>query len=323
MFRSPVRIGIPLFQRRIIQRRQFSFDYHAVISSMTETVQLAHTYTGIPWWALIPLTTFTLRTVWTMPLAVWQRKRIQKQSELKPIISATTPVVKLSLAKKAQAAKRQADKDENIISPLQSPLASMTYEQILILSSKETRKRQKLLFKKHNVEIWKNFILPAFQIPLWIAMSLTFRDLSGWTTWDNIKNKALDPSLYEEGILWFQDLSVADNIHVFPLILGVITLCNVEWTFKTLELSRLTPRNKLRPTLTSSIANVARMSIVFMMAISLHAPVALTLYWLSSQVYSLIQNVILDLTMPISFTPIKRLNWPKSKSSDAIDIINK
>ncbi|EGW31088.1 uncharacterized protein SPAPADRAFT_63014 [Spathaspora passalidarum NRRL Y-27907] len=322
MFRS-TRIGISLSQRRIVQRRQFSFDYHAVIGSMTEAVQLAHTYTGIPWWALIPLTTFTLRSVWTMPLAVLQRRRIQKQSELKPIVSATTPVVKMSLAKKAQTAKREADKDTSIISPIQSPLASMTYEQILILSSKETRKRQKALFKKHNVEMWKNFILPAFQIPLWIAMSLTMRDLSGWTTWDNVKNKALDPTLYEEGLLWFQDLSVADPMHAFPLLLGVITLCNVEWTFKTLELSRLTPRNKLRPTLTSSISNVARMSVVFMMAISLHAPVALTLYWVSSQVYSLIQNIIMDLTMPITFTPVKRLNWPKSKSEDAVDIMKK
>lgn len=197
------------------------------------------------------------------------------------------------------------DTDESV-KAAQAPLANMSYEQILLLTTKETRKRQKELFKKHNVQIWKNFILPTFQIPLWIMMSLTMRDLSGWSSWDNLHNKALDPSLYVEGCLWFQDLAVADPMHVFPLILGVISLCNVEWTFRTLELSRLTQRLKYRPNLTDAVANFSRMSIVFMMAISIHAPAALVLYWISSQFFSLIQNIVLDIKYPISFTPKKR-----------------
>ena len=68
----------------------------------------------------------------------------------------------------------------------------MKYEQILLLSAKEARKRQKELFAKNGVQLWKNFILPAFQVPLWIMMSITMRDLSGWSSWDNTHNKALD-----------------------------------------------------------------------------------------------------------------------------------
>lgn len=318
------------------QTRHMSVDPHAIISTFTDSLQSIHAYSGIPWWALIPLTTFTLRSAWTLPLAIIQRKRIQKQTQLRPIVSATSPVLKLNLAKKVQSAKRKAEKSlegikksnsdaqsiENVV-PLQSPVTTMKYEEILLLSTKETRKRQKALFKKNNVQLWKNFILPAFQIPLWVCMSWTMRDLSGWSSWDSIANKPLDPSLYNEGLFWFTDLTTLDPMHIFPLILGVVSLCNIEWTFKTLELLRFTRKRLGRPTLIDSLSNTARMSIVFMMAISLNAPVALTLYWLSSQVYSLIQNIIMDLMLPISFTPNKRVNYKVLREKDnAQPVIN-
>ncbi|ODV78711.1 uncharacterized protein CANTADRAFT_53151 [Suhomyces tanzawaensis NRRL Y-17324] len=314
-------------------RRHFSVDPHIVVSTLTESIQAVHAYTGLPWWALIPLTTFTLRTVWTLPLAVLQRKRIQKQSSLRPIVSAMNPVLKLNLAKRIQGAKRKAEQAKEKVKVsestdsmaesylnMQSPLASMKYEEVLVLTSKETRKRQKELFKKHDVQLWKNFILPAFQIPLWVSMSLTMRDLCGWSTWESLRNKPLDEALHTEGLFWFNDLAVADPYHVFPLILGITALCNVEWTFKTLELLRLTQKRKLRPTITDAISNLSRMTIVFMMAISLHAPAGLSLYWLSSQVYSLIQNVIMDLMKPISYTPNKRLNYSQA-NKDAVDVV--
>lgn len=329
-------LATPRIASRAPSRRFYSMDPHIIVSSLTESLQAVHVYSGLPWWALIPVATFTLRTVWTLPLAVLQRKRIQKQNELKPIVSATNPILKMNLAKKVQQAKRKAEvvgktiesktgteRTEGYLT-MQSPLVGMKYEEILVLAAKETRKRQKKLFKEHDVQIWKNFMLPAFQVPLWVAMSLTMRDLSGWSSWDKMANKPLDPSLYTEGLFWFQDLTVLDPFHVFPLALGITALCNVEWTFKTLELLRLTQRKKLRPTLTDAFSNLSRMMVVFLMAVSLHAPSALTLYWLSSQVFSLVQNVILDLALPISFTPNRRLNYrAASKGEDVVNVINK
>lgn len=318
---------------RICSRRNFSVEPAFIVSSLTEGLQLAHTYTGIPWWALIPLTTFTLRSVWTLPLAVLQRFRVQKQNELRPIVAATNPVLKLNLGKKVQQARAKADKSAASIAtnaspsmedvaPIQSPLASMKYEEILLLASKETRKRQKALFKKNNVQLWKNFILPAFQIPLWVCMSFTMRNLSGWTSWDSLANKPLDPALYTEGLLWFTDLTSLDSLHVFPLGLGIIALCNVEWTFKTFELLRPSTRKRaFRPTLMDSVGNVSRMSVVFLMAVSLNAPMALVLYWFSSQVFSLVQNVVLDVLAPISFTPNRRFNYSILKAPEAKPVI--
>ncbi|CAK7903345.1 cytochrome c oxidase assembly protein Cox18p, mitochondrial [[Candida] anglica] len=306
----------------VSQRRNFSFEPQLVVNTLTESIQAVHTFTGIPWWALIPLTTFSLRAMWTLPLAVMQRKRIQKQNEFRPVVSAMFPVMKLKLAQKVQAAKQRAaslaskpvstDSIELSVLESQSPIASMKYEEIVLLATKERRKRQKALFKKHNIQLWKNFILPAFQIPLWVCMSLTMRNLSGWSTWDSTSNTPLDPLLREEGLLWFTDLTHFDSLHIIPVVLGVISLCNVEWTFKTLELLKTSRSRVLRPTMMDSIANISRMSVVFMMAISMNAPVALTLYWLSSQLFSLVQNIFLDLNFPMSFTPKTRFNYRKT-----------
>lgn len=300
-------------------RRNFSFDPSVVVHELTESLQAVHTFTGLPWWTLIPITTFGLRSVWTFPLAVLQRLRIQKQNELRPIVAATGPVLRLNLARKALKAAASEPKS---VASMVSPLRKMKYEEIMVLSTKETRKRQKKLFRDHGVQLYKNLFLPAAQIPLWVCMSLTFRNLSGWSTWDSLANKPLDASLYHEGILWFTDLTTSDPLHIFPLAVGIVALVNVEWTFKTFNLMRAgSRRSNLRPTLTDSMANVSRMAVVFLMAISLHAPTALTLYWLSSQVFSLVQNVFLDLFLPISFTPHKRLDHTRLKRPDAINVV--
>lgn len=326
MFRSKIAVGTKISgtATRIASKRSF-YDLPLVVDGLTTSLQTLHGYSGLPWWAFIPLTTFSIRGVITLPLAIVQRKRIAKQSKLRPLVSATTPVLKLNLAKKVQKAQREIERTDAASNPavvlLQSPLSSMKYEEILLLAAKETRKRQKALFKRHGVQIWKNFTLPAIQIPLWVGMSLSMRNLSGWSTWDVLKNQALDPSLYTEGALWFTDLTCADTMHVFPLVLGIISLCNVEWTFKTIQLLIISRKRAFRSSLTDAMANVSRMAVVFMMAISLHAPVSLVLYWLSSQLFSLVQNIIMDVTMPISFTPNRRFNYKTSKGQESMPIV--
>lgn len=292
-----------------IPRRSFSLEPATIVESLTNSLQYIHTSSGIPWWALIPVTTFALRGFWTFPLAVLQRLCIQKQAALRPIITATAPVLRLNLAKKVlEAASRTAYGEVPTVTRVLLPLNQMRYEEIMVLAAKEVRRRQKKLFREHGVQIYKTIFLPAAQVPLWVCMSITFRNLSGWSTWDVLSNKALDPSLYSEGALWFSDLTAFDQFHIFPLALGAVALVNAEWTFKTLDLMKQhPPKRVIRTTFTDSLANLSRMSIVFLMAISLHAPTALTLYWLSSQVFSLIQNVFLDLVLPASFTPKRRI----------------
>lgn len=304
----------------LTHKRGLSADPALIVNTLTQTLQHVHAASGLPWWALIPITTFTLRAAWTFPLAVMQRVRIQKQNLLRPIVAATGPVLRLNLAKKAL---RASTADASSVAAMVLPLKKMRYEEIMVLSTKETRRRQKRLFKAHGVQLYKNFLLPAAQVPLWVCMSLTFRDLSGWSSWDSVANKPLDASLYHEGLAWFGDLTTADPYHVFPIAVGVIALVNVEWTFKTFDMMKAAARRTVfRPSITDSLANVSRMAVVFLMAISLHAPSALTLYWFSSQLFSLLQNVLLDVLLPISFTPNRRVGFAKLRSPTAVSVTN-
>lgn len=299
------------------QRRSFSVEPTTIVNVLTESVEHIHAFTGLPWWAVIPLTTFTLRGVWTLPLAVMQRLRVQKQNALRPIVAATGPILRSKLAKEAAKAAKVATKLTTAALSM-SPTKNMKYDEIMVLSAKETRKRQKKLFKDHGVQLYKNFFLPAAQVPLWVCMSLTFRNLSGWSTWDSLANKPLDPTLYNEGALWFTDLTSLDPLHAFPIAIGIVALLNVEWTFKTFQMMKPPGRKRaFRPTIFDSLGNLSRMGVVFLMAISLHAPTALTLYWLSSQIFSLIQNVLLDLVFPLNYTPYKRVDFKQLKSPTA------
>lgn len=137
----------------LIPIRQYYIDHNAIVNTFTHAFESLHETSGLPWWALIPITTFALRSVWTLPLAVIQRKRIQKQSTLKPIVSALNPILKMNLAKRVQKAKKlqQVPGTDEAVKAVQAPLANMSYEQILLFSTKETRKDQKELFKKNNV----------------------------------------------------------------------------------------------------------------------------------------------------------------------------
>lgn len=312
------------------QKRRFHWEPLAVVAVLTESLQAAHAYSGVPWWALIPITTFTLRSVWTLPLAILQRRRVQRQNEWKPVVMAMNPVLRFKFASVVQRAKSKiataqvSNNIEILNKALDTPAVSeLTSEQIVLLSAKQARKDQKRLFKEHNLQLYKNFLLPAFQIPLWACMSLTMRDLSGWSTWLSSANKPLDADLYTQGLAWFQDLTLADPVHVFPILIGIVALCNVEWTVRSYQLHQLLPRKSSRPTITDAMTNLSRMMIVFLMAISLHAPVALSLYWFSSQVFSLFQNVVMDLTMPISFTPRTRTDSMRQAGKQLVNLLNR
>lgn len=310
-----IRIRSNLIKSNILrQKRTFISSPTELISTLSTSLSSFHEFSGIPWWALIPITTVTLRSIWTLPLAILQRKRTQKQAELRPIINSMGPILRLKLASRAQEAKSKENKNLPM-----GKAASLTYEQIMLLSIKERRERQKRIFKENGCEMYKNFILPVFQIPLWILMSATFRDLSGW---NEITTNPLDSSLLYEGLFWFQDLTVLDQYSVLPIVLGTLALSNIEWNFKTFKMRDFNVKRSNRITAFDSLINISRLSVVFLMTISTQAPTALVLYWISSNGFSVIQNILLDYYIPIKYTPETR-SLPKEASKDSTPLFTR
>lgn len=302
---------------RLVSKR--SFGVLGLIQLSTESIQQLHTMSGLPWYIFIPLTTFTLRSCITLPLAVWNRKRLQKQNRLRPLINSTRPVVRFRLALQQQLQQQRT------ASPTILPKENLDYDKVMILSTKEVRRRQKKLFQKEGIQIWKNFVLPLTQVPLWVTMSMTFRNLTGWRT-ELIpgSSKVIDQTLSLEGIpSLIPDLTVPDPYHVMPLLLGLLALSNVEWNNKTIQLMDLTNKGKklsFRPTIFDSMINISRYSTIFLIAMSIQAPAALSLYWVSSNLFSLLQNILMDKLLPLNYTPYLDTNFTKL-AKDSIPLI--
>lgn len=312
--RAFIKTNRNLFKPQRIHKRTY-ISPGEVVDFLTTSLQSIHAATSIPWWALIPLSTIAFRTVWTLPFAILQRKRLQKQSNLRPIVSAMGPILRLKLAsnaqKRQQEALQQAEKSPQYkqFESTRSSATSLSFEQIMLLSIKEQRKRQKQLFKDNNCQLYKNFLLPAFQIPLWIAMSFSIRNLTGWKGWSDINSTStiLDKSLYTEGTLWFQDLSLADPYGVLPIMVGTFSLINIEYNNRILQLqNEFKSKKSLRPTVMDSIVTISRIAIVFLMTVATQAPAAISLYWISSNGFSMAQNMILDYFIPIRYIPKTR-----------------
>ncbi|GCE97312.1 cytochrome c oxidase assembly protein cox18, mitochondrial [Zygosaccharomyces mellis] len=287
-----------------VGRRHFS-----LFQNVSNTFVALHEATSLPWIILIPLTTVGLRTCLTLPLSVWQRKRVIKQQELRKVVQSIPPVTKLRLAAATNAASKANDnitssgsivKEEH---PMQIKPHRLTPDQITILAIKETRKRQKRIYGKYNVQMWKNAILPLVQIPLWITVSMGLRNLTEKRLLETHEWSLLH-QLFPDNL----DLSLPwDSMPmVAPLILGTLSMINVEFNGRVMT-STSTSRAGIdtAPSEYSktsqgikSILNVSRLSCILMMGISSQASILLSLYWISSQFYSLLQNIFLDWLWP-------------------------
>ncbi|ONH69728.1 Mitochondrial inner membrane protein COX18 [Cyberlindnera fabianii] len=257
---------------------------------MTSTMEAAKVMSGLPWWLFIPATTIAVRATLTLPLAIIQRKRLQIQASLRPIVASMGPILRLKLAQRAvQAKAKETSNTQEGAQFIKGAASALSYDQIVVLTAKERRKRQQALFKDHGCEMWKNMLLPVMQIPIWIALSATFRELSGFT---DVSASPLDPTLTLEGIKFATDLSIADPTGILPIALGTLMITNVEWNYANYQLTRTSVSRSKRITPQESLLNLARFGAVFLMAISTQAPAALVLYWISSNLFSLLQNMV-------------------------------
>lgn len=298
---SPSPAGLRYGRFNASTKRNFS-----LFQSVADTFLTLHEVSQIPWIVIVPLSTITLRTLVTLPFSVWQRKRILKQQELRKLVQPITPIVKLRLAaitneKSKNPVKINAN-GSLIPLPVQNP-GILTPDQITLLAVKETRNRQRKLFKKHNVSLWKNALLPIVQIPLWVTISMGIRTLT-----EAQLVETFYPSWVAE--LGFGSFDLSSPLTAMPLLapilVGTLAVLNVEYNGRLMFSSNMSSqgiktvsRNSSRvQEAMASILNVSRLGCVVMLAMSSQAPFLLSLYWISSQLYSLVQNIVLNWIYP-------------------------
>lgn len=260
----------------------------SIISTVGEQIIKVHEISGLPWIVLVPIVTFGLRSLTTLPLSIWQRQRLIKQQELGNVVKATPPVVKARLAAYVNSS---AGKRPKALIPGVKP-SQLTPEHIRLLAMKETRRRQKRLYKKNGVQLWKNMLLPLVQVPLWITLSLGLRQLTGRSLEET--NEIPWPLDLIDGLAgWELSMPLTSHFLWAPVVLGSLTLANIE------ILGRISGAAGNPAKLSGAILRVSRLGAVFMMAAASQAPIILSLYWISSQFYSLVQNILLNYLWPL------------------------
>ncbi|XP_074647552.1 cytochrome c oxidase assembly protein COX18, mitochondrial-like [Tubulanus polymorphus] len=255
------------------QRRNFSADfYNNYLSAESPPIGLAqnileyvHCTTGLPWWASIMLTTFGLRTIVTLPLAVYSQKIIAKVELLQPEIMALSKRLKLEVAQATQQFKWD------------KKLARRKYNSTM-------KKLIKDLYIRENSHPFKASLVVWIQLPMWICLSFALRNMSGYVPIKGVEATVLAPGFVNEGALWFSNLCLADTTFILPVTLGLLNLIII-------EMNAL--QNKKPTKFHTRITYLLRGVSLVMIPIAACVPSSMSWYWTCSSFYGLLQNVLM------------------------------
>lgn len=182
------------------------------VLAFQEALVQIHAYTGLPWAVEIVACGLILRTA-LFPLAIYERKQQAKYENLGPQLEQHMFGVNEQL--KVKMAKQELTRSE----------AKKRFQKAVFL------KRRQLILD-HNLHPFKRVIVVLFQIPIWVTMSCALGNLclrSPYIEQPRIRTLATEaaPQLQTEGLLWFQDLTLADPTYILPIVFGSLFMANV------------------------------------------------------------------------------------------------
>ncbi|XP_041653419.1 cytochrome c oxidase assembly protein COX18, mitochondrial [Cheilinus undulatus] len=213
---------------------------------------------GLPWWLSIVVTTFSVRTLITLPLAAYQMVVISKVEALQVEISELAKRLRYEVSVRARE-------------------RGWTEKQCRIQFKRNLSRLVSGLYIRDNCHPFKASVLIWVQIPLWIGLSLAIRNLS-------LDQSGLGSSLSTGGALWFSDLTLPDSTWILPVCLGLINLLIVE----VFALQRLQSTKFQK-----AVTNFIRMFSVLMIPIAATVPSSMALYWFVSSLVGFSHNLVL------------------------------
>lgn len=254
---------------------------------------------SIPWYAVLPITAFTLRAALVTTAGSWARALMARYIGLHPLRQA------LAFQKRHEVLKRGDFR---------------TPQEAMLVLKKEIQAETDKLDKRWNVTLAGQVSWTLAQIPIFFAMAEVIRQkcsardgLLGMASHafrsDEAKAAAADaavpssvwfePSLATEGILWFPDLLIPDPTGVLPFIASGLMFTNIYMSKNTVQSDARWP-GLLRKTLLGVSLLVG--------PLCQDLPAALMLYWASSTSSVMIWNAWLDWRYPTpdGFTACKR-----------------
>lgn len=224
---------------------------------------------GLPWWATIVATTFTLRLTLTLPLAVFSQNIRARVESLQPEV--------IALAKRAFVQRFAARAKSEQWSEKRAQRAFVGL----------VKRYSRELYVRDNCHPAKGSILLLVQLPMWIFLSLSLRNMTGaFSERMYVDPSSIVPELTTGGTLWFASLAAPDPTMILPVMVGVLNLANIE--MHALHKGRVTRGQRY-------LNNTLRTISVIMIPIAAYVPSAMSLYWMVSALYGLGQNILLKI----------------------------
>ncbi|XP_066250233.1 cytochrome c oxidase assembly protein COX18, mitochondrial [Euwallacea similis] len=227
-----------------------------------------HDYTGLPWWASILVSTVLLRSAITLPVAVYQQ-----------IIVARLDNIKLELPAIAEKLKHETNMAVKLYK-WDEKTAKITFRRSM-------KKQWTKLIERDNCHPLKTTVLLWFQIPLWVSLSISVRNLVYMLPEVDVKAQLTFTELMVGGFGFIPNLTIPDSSWIFPVGLGILNLAIIE-----LQVLSKAPDFQTK-TIQKIFTNIFRGLSVLMVPIAASVPSCLVLYWTTSSAFGLIQNLIL------------------------------
>lgn len=223
-----------------------------------------HDYTGLPWWLVIVLTTIMMRTMITLPLALYQQYIFAKLENLKYEMDEIVKEMKIETNYGIH--KYNWPKD----------YARRLYNHSM-------KKQWNKLIVRENCHPAKASILVLAQIPLWISLSMSIRNLCYMLPKQDTDAYTIYQQFTTDGFLWITNLTVADPF-VLPIAMGLFNLAIIEITY----MNRVKELTKWKQYLTYFF----RITAIGMIPIAMYVPSCVSLYWATSSAFGLFQNLV-------------------------------
>ncbi|XP_055330471.1 cytochrome c oxidase assembly protein COX18, mitochondrial-like [Paramacrobiotus metropolitanus] len=235
----------------------------ALVRGCEKILLTVHETCGTPWWATIIISVVALRSVVTVPLAVLQRRISAKVSSLKPQMDQIAREVAHGVSVQRRA-KNWTEQQ-----------AASAFRKLMSVERRE-------MWIKHNCHPAKGFLLPWFQIPLWIGLSFALRNLCGG--WAHLEHQEARKDFADGGLLWFRDMNSRDRMYALPVIYGIMNLLLTELWVAGMPAKRSLPMK--------FVVWVARIASVFFVPIAATLPAAISYYWTMSSLFGIIQLLL-------------------------------
>jgi YidC/Oxa1 family membrane protein insertase len=197
-----------------------------------------HNTLGAPWWLSIAMLTVVVRTI-LFPLTVKQVKSMRAMQDLRPEMERI----------RAQYRDNRQKQQEEIMK----------------------------LYQERKVNPLGGCLPILVQMPIFIGIFYVIREFGGYSLGGRTVPPAY-PSFHEGGILWFQNLSVADPYYILPVLSALTMLAATEITAHNID-----PQQRW----------IMRLLPIGITVFLFNFPAGLFVYWITSNLVTLAQNYVI------------------------------